>query len=249
MRGYIQTHRFDASYSERYAALENVFVKIAEGKDQRNMSESIYRMDTVQRNLLETFLTGRNNALLFSKGNVDVNGKATIVDPQTGRPVYISDGLIPQVEAFASKYAYNKLTINTLRTAIMALNQKAEKATGNHYMFICNEAFYYQLGEVLDQYLAQYHTDGTHLYSMKANGYVEVGAKGYDTYNWMGNSITFKVDRTFSREFGMEKGYALALDLTADRAGGQPPISLFTLKGGDMMTSFIKGVKLSTCAA
>lgn len=46
------------------------------------MTETIYKMDTLQQNLLETFLTGRNNALLFSKGNVDANGKATIVDPK-----------------------------------------------------------------------------------------------------------------------------------------------------------------------
>jgi hypothetical protein len=78
--------------------------------------------------LLNTFLEGRNNALLFSKGNVDENGKDTIVDPQTGRPIYISDGLIPQVEAFASKYAYNKLTIQVLRTAMQALNEKAKNA-------------------------------------------------------------------------------------------------------------------------
>ena len=233
--GYIQTHRFDVSYSERYAALENNFIKIAEGKDQGNMTETIYKMDTVQKNLLDTFLTGRNQALLFSKGNIDANGKATIVDPDTNRPVYISDGLIPQAEAFASKYAYNQLTISTLRTAIMALNEKAEKPTGNKYLFICNEAFWYQLGEVLDQHLAQYHTDGTYLWSMKANGYVSVGAAGFDTYKWQGNEISFKVDRTFSREFGMEKGYALALDLTADSTGKQPPIGLFTLKGGDMM--------------
>ena len=241
MRGYIQTHRFDASYSERYAALENNFIKIAEGKDQGNMTETIYRMDTVQKNLLDTFLTGRNQALLFSKGNIDENGKATIVDPQTNRPIYISDGLIPQAEAFASKYAYNKLTISTLRTAIMALNEKAEKPTGNKYLFICNEAFWYQVGEILDQHLAQYHTEGTYLWSMKANGYVSVGANGFDTYKWQGNEISFKVDRTFSREFGMEKGYALALDLTADSTGKQPPIGLFTLKGGDMMQSYLKG--------
>ena len=197
-------------------------------------------MDTVQKNLLETFLVGRNQALLFSKGNITPEGKATIVDPATDRPVYISDGLIPQVEAFASKYVYNKLTINVLRTAILALNEKAKTPTGNKYVFICNEAFYYQLGDVLDQYLAQYHTDGTYLYSMKANGYVEVGAKGFDTYNWMGNSISFKVDRTFSREFG-DKGYALALDLTADKTSAQPPLGLFTLKGGDMMQSYLKG--------
>jgi len=183
-RGYIQTHRFDASYSERYAALEDVFVKIGKKEEQGGMSETIYRMDTLQKNLLETFLVGRNQALLFSKGNVDANGKATIVDPDTNRPIYISDGLIPQVEAFASKYAYNKLTISTLRTAIMALNEKADNATGNHYLFLCNEAFWYQIGEVLDTYLAQYHTDGTYLWSQKAGDYVSVGAKGFDTYNW-----------------------------------------------------------------
>ena len=95
------------------------------------MTETIYKMDTVQKNLLNTFLEGRNNALLFSKGNIDENGKATIVDPQTNRPIYINDGLIPQVEAFASKYAYNKLTVNVLRTAIQTLNEKARNATGN----------------------------------------------------------------------------------------------------------------------
>lgn len=80
MRGYIQTHRFDASYSALYAAQENVFVKISK-EDQGRSSEAIYKMDTVEKNLLDTFLTGRNNALLFSKGDVAVDGKPTIVDP------------------------------------------------------------------------------------------------------------------------------------------------------------------------
>lgn len=62
LRGYIQTHRFDASYSERYAALEDVFVKIGKKEEQGGMSETIYRMDTLQKNLLETFLVGRNQA-------------------------------------------------------------------------------------------------------------------------------------------------------------------------------------------
>lgn len=118
-RGYIQTHRFDASFSAQYAAMEDVFVKIAEGKDQGSMTETIYKMNTVEKNLLETFLEGRNNALLFSKSNVNPQtGKPTIVDPDTNRSIYISDGLIPQAEAYASKYAYNKLTINVFKTAI-----------------------------------------------------------------------------------------------------------------------------------
>lgn len=50
------------------------------------MSETIYHMDTVQKNLLDNFMQGRNQALLFSKGNVGADGKPTIVDPDTNRP-------------------------------------------------------------------------------------------------------------------------------------------------------------------
>lgn len=100
--------------------------------------------------------------------------------------IYISDGLIPQVEAFCSKLAYNKFTINTLKTILSALNEKAEKPTGNTYTFICNEKAWYDIQDVLDSYLAQYHTDGTYLWSMKANDYVSVGAKGFNSYNYGG---------------------------------------------------------------
>ena len=61
-RGYISTHRNDISYSALYAAQEDVFVKIAEGKDQGSMTETIYRMDKTQKTLLDNFLTARNQA-------------------------------------------------------------------------------------------------------------------------------------------------------------------------------------------
>ena len=125
---------------------------------------------------------------------------------------------------------------------LQALNEKAHKPTGNHYVFIVNEKAWYDLQDVLDTYLAQYHTDGTYLWSMKAGDYVSVGAKGFDTYRYGGNEISFKVDRTFSSEWGYEKGYMLALDLTADKTSAQPPIALFTLKGGDMISNKYIGV-------
>ena len=52
----------------------------------------------------------------------------------------------------------------------------------------------------------------------------------------------FKVDRTFSREYGMEKDYALMLDLTADKSTGEPAMQMFTLKGGDFITNRFPGV-------
>ena len=62
-RNYITTHRVDDSYSALYAAHEDIFISIAEGKDQGNLSETIYKMDKKEKNLLDNFLFVRNNGL------------------------------------------------------------------------------------------------------------------------------------------------------------------------------------------
>lgn len=154
----------------------------------------------------------------------------------------MSDGMIPQCEAFCSKIAYNKFTIITLQTVLGMLNEKANEPTGNHYLFLCNEKLWADLYRVLGDYLAQFHTDGTYLWSQKANDYVSVGAKGFDSYNYAGNTISFRVDRALTLEYGSQKGYALAIDLTADKTSAQPPVAMFTLKGGDMITNKYIGV-------
>lgn len=59
------------------------------------MKETMYKMDKVEANLLKNFMYVKNQGLLFNKTNIDVNGKATIQDPDTNRPIYIGDGLVP----------------------------------------------------------------------------------------------------------------------------------------------------------
>lgn len=110
--------------------------------------------------------------------------------------------IIPQVERFASKYAFAKLTIEVFHTVLAALNEKANNPTGNKYVFICNERFWNLLQSTLGDYLAKFRTQGTYLWSKAANGYVKVGAT-FDTYEYGGNTVSFKVDRTFSREYGL----------------------------------------------
>jgi hypothetical protein len=39
--------------------------------------------------------------------------------------VYIGEGVIPQVERFASKYAFAKLTLEVFHAVLAALNEKA----------------------------------------------------------------------------------------------------------------------------
>lgn len=170
-----------------------------------------------------------------------VNGKSTITDPDTGRPIYIGDGIIPQVEQFANKYAFNKLTMEVFRTVLSMLGEKAEKPTGNTYAFICNERIWYLVQDALSSFLEHFHTDGAYLWSMKAGDYVKVGT-AYNAYSYGGNTIIFTVDRTFSREYGYDKGYALCLDLTADQTSAQPPIAMFTLKNGDFISNKVVGV-------
>lgn len=240
-RNFITTHRCDDSYSALYAAHENVFISIAEGKDTGSLKETLYKMDKKEKVLLDNFLYVRNNGLLFNKCNVDVNGKPTIVDPDTQRPIYIGDGIIPQVERFASKYAFAKLSIDVFQTVMATMNEKAAQPTGNKYMFICNERMWFLIQNTLGDFLARYKTTGTYLWSKAANDYIKVGAT-FNSYEFGGNDIYFKVDRTFSREYGMEKAYCLCLDLTADKTSAEPPIQMFTLKGGDFITNKYPGV-------
>ena len=241
MRGYITTHRVDVSYSALFAAMEDQFISIAEGKDNGHLKETLYKMNKKEKDLLNSFLEVRNNGLLFNKTNVDKNGKATIVDPDTGRPVYIGDGVIPQVERFASKYAFNNFTIQVFQAAMSAMAEKAEQPTGNHWIFICNERMWSLVQNVLGEYLSRFKPNTAYIYSKAKNGYLDVGAT-FQSYEFGGNSIMFKVDRTFSREYGMEKGYALMLDLTADKSTGEPAMQMFTLKGGDFITNRFPGV-------
>lgn len=242
-RNYITTFRNDISYSALYKAHEDTFIKIGEGTSQADMKNTVYKMDNVQKILLDNFLTTRNQGLLFNKTNINPKtGKSTIVDPDTGRPIIIGDGLVPQIERFASKYAYNgKPTLELFHTIIATLNEKATKSTGNKYHFICNDKMWNDLQMTLGDYLAKFKTDGAYLYSKSAHDYLKVGAT-YDTYEYGGNQITFTVDRALTREYGQEKGYALAIDLTADEAANKPAIANFTLKGGEFITNKYLGV-------
>ena len=104
-----------------------------------------------------------------------------------------------------------------------ALCEKAAQPTGNFFCFICNERLWTDIQNVLGEYLARFKPTTSYMYSKSKGGYIDVGAT-YDSYTFGGNTISFKVDRTFSREYGMQKGYGILLDLTADKATGEPAL-------------------------
>lgn len=241
-RGYITTHRVDDSYSALFAAHEDVFVNMKGTNKEGKEVEKIYKMDSVKKNLLDNFMYVRSNGLLFNKTNVDENGKSTIMDPDLNRPIYIGDGIIPQIERYASKYAFSNLSVEVFQTIVSTMNEKAKLPTGNKYLFIVNERFWLLVQQKLSEFLFKFKTNGTYMWNKSAGDYIKVGAT-FDSYEFGGNTITFKVDRALTREYGTEKGYAIAIDLTADQTGNvEAPIQLFTLRGGDFINNHYLGV-------
>lgn len=148
--------------------------------------------------------------------------------------------IIPQVERFAGKYVFNKLTARVLNTAIDAMTTKSDNPTGNHYIFICNSRMWSAIQASLSGWIRDWKTVGTFMFSKEKNDYVKVGAT-FSSYEFAGNTVTFKVDRALDVEFPTRQ-YGVFLDLTADRASGKAAINMFTFKGGELIHNIIKGV-------
>ena len=158
-----------------------------------------------------------------------------------GRPIYIGDGLIPQIERFASKYIYNELTVDAFNTAIKMMGEKADSPTGNQWMFVVNDQLWYDSQRVLSEWLSNHTVCDTQLWSEKVNGMVKVGAT-FNSYLIGGNTISFKVDRALSREYGSDKGIGFMIDLTADKTSGSPALQMFSLKNMDFIENRVLGV-------
>ena len=235
MRTYIATHRCDVDMSAMYKPMEDVFIQIGKGNDD----DPVYKMNTAEKECLDSYMEARNNALLWGKSNMDASGKPKIYD-EDGRPIVSADGVIAQIERFATKFVFSKLNVGYFEKALQAMVAKSEKPQGNSYMLICNTAFYNEWQRVMNAWIVAHKTDGSFLFSKGSNGYVDLGAT-YESYTFGGNKISVKIDRCFDVEFPTRK-YAALLDLTADAATGKPAMAFFTFKGGDIIHNVIVGV-------
>jgi hypothetical protein len=155
------------------------------------------------------------------------------------------DGLIPQIERFASKFKFAKLNINVINTVMEQMSLKSQRPTGNHYTFIVNDRLWSQINTTLADWLKLWGSVPTTIYSkatqnmVKADNPLKVGAT-YVSYEINGNTVTFMVDRALSKEYET-KAYGICLDMTPDMSSGQPAIAAFTLEGAEFITSKYPG--------
>lgn len=243
-RSWITEHRNDISFSARYAQQENQFIKIAQGEGTGELKEKIFKLNKMEKDLLDNFQTVKNNALLWQKTTMDANGKSTVLTDD-GRPLIAGDGLIPQIERFASKFKFAKLNVNVINTVMEQMSQKSVRPTGNHYTFIVNDRLWGQINTVLGDWLKLWGSTPTMLYSkeagmVKADNPMKVGAT-FVSYEIFGNTVTFMVDRALSKEYST-KSYGICLDMTPDMTTGEPAVAAFTLEGAEFVTSKYPGV-------
>lgn len=92
MRNYMTTIRVQDTYSAKYALMEDTFIKIGKGENQGCLTEKIYKLDPMKKNLIENFLYARENMILLAKGTVGKDGKTTLADKATGRPIQYMQG-------------------------------------------------------------------------------------------------------------------------------------------------------------
>lgn len=244
-RSWITEHRNDISYSSRYASMEDQFIKIASGDGTGELKSRLFKLNKMEKDLLTNFNTVKNNHLLWGKTTMDKNGKSTVLT-EDGRPLIAGDGLIPQIERFASKYRFAKLSINVINVCLDQMNQKAANPTGNHYTFIVNDRLWGMVNTALGDWLKLWQSTPTLLYSketqsmVKADNPVKVGAT-FTSYEIAGNTVTFMVDRALTKEYD-KKAYGIVLDMSPDISTNSPAVAAFTLKGAEFVTSKYPGV-------
>jgi len=72
------------------------------------------------------------------------------------------------------------------------MTEKAQNDTGNIYTFVTNRKLWEDVNMTLGNYLADYKTDGTYMYSKAAGkgmgGYIKVGAT-FSAYEYAGKYI------------------------------------------------------------
>lgn len=144
--------------------------------------------------------------------------------------IIASEGLIPQVERFATKFVFNKLNVRLFEQALAEMADKADSATGNSWVFVCNKRMWDQVQRSLSSWVRDWKTSANFVWSQGSKGYVDLGAT-YQSYEFAGNTVSFVLDRSLDLEFS-KKAYAIMLDMgTTD---GTPGVSNMAPLYGDI---------------
>ena len=147
------------------------------------------------------------------------------------------DGIIAQIERYCDKFNYSKMTNTLFNDAIDSMIRRTGKYMGNDFTVVCNHIGYRQIMEAIENKLRAVAIDGAYYYT-KEREMVNVGAT-YRQYEYNGNKIVFTIDTALSEVYD-KYGFILFVDTSIIE--GKPNISMFTLKGRELLQGTIRGM-------
>lgn len=233
-RNYLSRNRASVDWSGDYAIAEEVIIQ-----DGAKYNNQLYKMNKKEKDCLDSFLLSRENNLIFSETNFDINGKCLMQD-ELGRDVPMGDGIITQIEKVCDKFFFNNLTIETIEDGMTALAEKCQNRIGNHWVFMTNLKFFTMFNRLMKSDLRWRAIDDARFWSKGEGEFIKVG-NTYDSYEFAGNTITFTVNSALSTEY-TDKAYAVLLDVSKDETSGKPNLAMFTLEGSEMISGNLNGL-------
>jgi hypothetical protein len=232
-RNYLSRHRASVDWSADFAMEEDVF--IADGKVG---NETIYKMNKKEKDCLDQYLLARENSLLFSECNFDINGKCLLQD-EKGRDIPMGDGILPQIQRVCDKFTVSNITTEKFEDAMQVMSEKSTKKLGNTWTIICNDKFWNKFNRLMRNDLRFQGTDNAYFWS-KTAGSINVGAT-FTSYEFAGNTLVFMLDSTLSLEYD-DRAFAIMLDVGKDEVSGRPNIATFTREGAEITTGNLNGM-------
>ena len=239
-RNFMSKHRSSDIQSAEYAASQEYYIERGTKKSKGKLEYEYYRLQKLEKDVLESYLWARENHLLFGESNFDQNGKCTMQD-EKGQDIPIGDGVIKQIERYCEKFIYSVLTTRWLEDIMSAMREKSANSIGNSYAFVVNERLYDQVGRLLrDDLRFVGQGDDRHYWTNNNGNKIRVGAH-YDSYTFQGNTIVFMVDKILTDEYP-HSGYGFCINVGINQTTANSGISMFTMEGREMLSGKLKGM-------
>ena len=236
--------------------------KIKEGKP----GFKIFKLSTVEQQVLDHFLISANAALLFGRTSVSESTGRPSIQLENMQNVITGDGVIAQYERYAHyiDYTNGQLHVKDFQDAIEYVCERRGQSQGNHITVICNRKFsrhkanalqnaintfaasnngtWFFSRDLSDVYGAKDAFGGKKMGKSKLPQEVGVGAT-FNTYIYEGNTVTFIVDEALTNHY-QDRGFAIFIDtgIYEDENGQTPAVHLKTLKGRALVKNYITGM-------
>lgn len=265
---YLMKIRAGQKFSSDFRATQDLYfmsdADIKKAQDVRGGSYQVFKMPTIEQQVLDHFLKSANGALLFNRSTMDEETGRPFIQLENNQDVIGGDGIIAQYERYAYNIDYSKLSVKNFQEAIEYISDKRGMSQGNHVTVICNRIFSRQKASALQDAITLFapQNNGTWFFTkddpiagvsdeyggmkrmkkVKVPNEVAVGAT-FNTYIYEGNTVTFIVDEALTNHY-RDRGYALFIDtgIYEDENGQIPAVHLKTLKGRALVKNTIPGM-------